>query len=353
LTGLRFFAAALVVVHHTVSNNVFSNGLLDLPVLAPLATLGFTGVTFFFVLSGFVLSWSHRTGAPRGRFYGRRVARVYPLHVFTWVIALTIALLTTAESWGPALLNLVLLQSWSFDPDVVFSVNSVSWSLSCEAFFYAFFPFVIEPVMRLAPRRQALLAVAVLGGLALGPVIGFLLDGKDGVGVCYTFPAYRALEFVLGIVLASAISAGWRPRLSWPATLAVTVGSFGAVMVLNHLVDQHTGSRALPRPAATLALLPAYVALILRSVLDDLGSGPRRLATPALVRLGMWSFALYLTHLLLIEDLIGRTPLQDALQSLPTVVALAIVLVACTAVSGAAFRLVEHPCEARIRRAIG
>ena len=83
LTGLRFFAAEMVVIHH------FSN-FATLPFLWRYQGFGATGVTFFFVLSGFVLTWSFRPADTPGRFYWRRFARIWPLHAVTTLLALPV-----------------------------------------------------------------------------------------------------------------------------------------------------------------------------------------------------------------------------------------------------------------------
>jgi len=65
LTSLRFFAAWLVVCHHFFAFEA-----------------GYAGVTFFFVLSGFILALNYAgrvdTPAQRRRFWLKRAARVYP-----------------------------------------------------------------------------------------------------------------------------------------------------------------------------------------------------------------------------------------------------------------------------------
>ena len=53
LTGLRFYAALLVVLYHLNSHAG------RIPLVSELTRFGRTGVTFFFVLSGFVLMWSY------------------------------------------------------------------------------------------------------------------------------------------------------------------------------------------------------------------------------------------------------------------------------------------------------
>src|SRR4051794_11942901 len=84
LTGLRFIAALAVVAWHARPDHI--PGLLQ-----PLFTSAQSGVAFFFLLSGFVLTWSSRRDDTPRSFYWRRVARVVPNHVVTWLVALVLA----------------------------------------------------------------------------------------------------------------------------------------------------------------------------------------------------------------------------------------------------------------------
>lgn len=83
LTGLRFWAALLVVLYHLTTQV----GTIQ-PVSA-MVMYGRTGVTFFFVLSGFVLAWTY-SGRPIPVlvFFWRRFARLWPLVAVTGVISL-------------------------------------------------------------------------------------------------------------------------------------------------------------------------------------------------------------------------------------------------------------------------
>jgi len=106
LTGLRFLAALSVFLFHSslASSPIPPNG----PV-TPFADQGFAhgyaavlghagplGVSFFFVLSGFVLTWSSRPGEPARAFLRRRVVKIYPNHVVMWAVALLLFAWATA-----------------------------------------------------------------------------------------------------------------------------------------------------------------------------------------------------------------------------------------------------------------
>src|SRR3954454_23635049 len=132
LTGLRFWFAFLVVVHHSLQH-WFGNRVY------PVADFGYIGVDFFFVLSGFVLTWSWRPEVSAGRFWWNRVARIWPLHLTTLVLAV-VAGVGVAISGVALVPNLLLVQAWWPQQHVYFGFNAVSWSLSCEVFFYLCFP---------------------------------------------------------------------------------------------------------------------------------------------------------------------------------------------------------------------
>ena len=72
LTGLRWLAALLVFGNHAL---VVAEGTA-LDAARPLMRAGVVGVSFFFVLSGFVLAWSNSTAVPATTFYRRRFARI-------------------------------------------------------------------------------------------------------------------------------------------------------------------------------------------------------------------------------------------------------------------------------------
>ncbi|MDZ4048042.1 MAG: acyltransferase, partial [Pseudoxanthomonas sp.] len=134
LTSLRFFAALLIVVHHAES-------------MMGIGGMGVNwgqGVSFFFVLSGFILTYVYprlATLDDTQRFLRARVARIWPAHVASF--ALGFALMPYAWDTWTAIANLLLVHAWIPQSAYYFSYNGVSWSVSTEAFFYLAFPLLI------------------------------------------------------------------------------------------------------------------------------------------------------------------------------------------------------------------
>ncbi|HVE66393.1 MAG TPA: acyltransferase, partial [Thermoanaerobaculia bacterium] len=148
LTGLRFVAAMAVVLYHVPMKPFASE------TATRLTAYGYLGVSLFFVLSGFILTYTYidpHTGALRGSvrdFWWARVARIYPVYLIALLLSLPIflifrVLVAAPAARPPALLSAaltpLLLQAWW--PTTATQWNTPGWSLSVELFFYALFPF--------------------------------------------------------------------------------------------------------------------------------------------------------------------------------------------------------------------
>lgn len=340
LTSLRFFAAALVLVHH--ASMAFTPG----GPVQRIANVGFVGVEFFFILSGFVLMWSYRP-MPLRYFYGRRVARIGPLHLLTALAAVPVLLLIgQAVEPLPSVLNVLLLQSWVPVEAFGASLNPVDWTLSCEAFFYLMFPFFARRIGGWNLRRAAL--VVVFGVLVTVALVGALLPLPVAQEILYKAPWFRIGGFLLGMMLAEAFRRGYRARVSMPVALAALVVSYGAATFAG------TAARfvglADVRAYADLVMVPAVLLLIAAAASSDLAGKAGVLHRPWLVWLGDASFALYIIHylpLLVMSHFIGV---------LPQPVGLALLVVFCAASVAASvivYKRVEYPLEEKLRRRIG
>ena len=327
LTSLRFFAAALVVLYHSAIQSS-----PDLVQPYALLRFGHLGVTFFFVLSGFVLVWSARDGDRAMPFYRRRFARVWPLHALTFALAVGLGVAGLIDSRGPgwsAPVNLALLQAWSSDGEVLYGYNGVSWSLSAEAFFYLLFPALLMLGRRVGPFVTVAAAVAwlVLAGVAADMV---------GYGV-HALPLYRVGEFVFGIGLALLMRRGV-PRISPAIAVAVLLASYGLLIVLDRLSGGDLLARAW---IAVIIVLPAIALVLLAFARQDVDGHDGVLTHPVLVRLGAWSFALYMVHELVLR--VARPVLLDHSWVVPVAIAVSVAL------AGALYEWFERPAEKRLR----
>lgn len=338
LTGLRFFAAMAVVLYHL--KIYFAPGGDVLAVFG----YGFTGVSFFFILSGFVLTWSHRADDSSWRFYWNRVARIWPLHVLTMIVAVWVPSngFASSSNWTAAPFALTLTQAWIPASPILYSFNTVSWSLSCELFFYLLFPLLFKTLgTRVRVTRIAGLVFVGSGttGICLSlatsmPVADYLLA---------TMPAYRLAEFALGMCLAKAMKRGWRPKFHLGHATGILVLLAAALFLVPVLL---TGGFGVPVIVANLTMVPGFLALIAASANRDLAKEWSFLGSSALTRLGRWSFALYLVHELafrMTESFLSAVRTEAAFA-----LALLIVL-SCIALSGILHEFVEKPADKWLR----
>jgi peptidoglycan/LPS O-acetylase OafA/YrhL len=302
LTGLRFIAALSVFGFHIYVVGMFG-GTTNHVLARLLGPGGGVGVSFFFVLSGFVLTWSLRDVDTPRRFWRRRFVKIYPSHLV--VSALVLAILLGA-SMAPAVSDtippLLLIQSWVPKTSVYFGLNSPSWSLACEAFFYLSFPLLWRWISRIRPERLWPTAIGVMAAVWCVPAISLLLPSSPAAPppihhmtqaqfwFVYIFPVTRMLEFVLGIVLARVVREGrWIGLGMWPATALVVVAYFAAGFT--------------PAPIGLVAVSVVPLALLVPAVATaDITGGRSPWRSRVMIWLGETSFGFYLIHQVVIDS---------------------------------------------------
>ena len=180
LTGLRYAAAIWVVLFHVapIQGESVARPIRDF------IGVGYLAVSLFFVLSGFVLSYSYLDGVgsmrgDRRSFWISRVARIYPAYLLSFVLCLPLYVAAKAPTGTPisvtlrvcgvSALYLTLMQAWT--PWTAFILNFPAWSLSDEAFFYFCFPSA-RKVVRVGGRT---LAMAICACFVLAVVPGALI----------------------------------------------------------------------------------------------------------------------------------------------------------------------------------
>ncbi len=209
LISLRFFFALRVYASHLKPFMEGNSKVYDW-LYENILSIPF-GVSFFYILSGFVLSYSYRDKILQGTkkrsdFYIDRLIRIYPLHIITFLLVIPISAefyyMGNIVGWITKLFSQVtLLQSFVPIESVYFSYNSPSWSLSNALFFYAIFPFAIFVFNKFRFRKYVYLFTVLF--FIILPFLMVRVNQEYQQWMFYINPLFRSIDFILGIILFS------------------------------------------------------------------------------------------------------------------------------------------------------
>ncbi len=341
---MRFWLAVWVILHHITGSGMMLQawaGGLPAPLLQMLRG-GYLAVQTFFVLSGFVLArtyagakWDRQS---LGRFFTARFARIYPVYFLSlivlspFIIEMMLAPVWTAAQRANLLTNyLFVLQGWTGGLGVGW--NTPAWSLSCEFFFYLWFP-VLFAVLRNARWKtiSAAMAFSILMPNAL-----------DRAGVPWNWkPIYHTADFVAGIAAARIFALlserrGWRNRGYWLYLPGLAIGAW--LIVHPHLVDG-TGADL------NAYLRPLNVALLVGFALGG-GALAHWLSGRIADFLGRASYSMYVLHVPILWWT-GRYFVHGKMHP-PLPVGAAIYLALVVGAAGIAYHWFEAPASVWIR----
>ena len=338
LTGARWWAAILVyVLHALVFLPVYpfqkSELFRQIHTVVPMQ-LGSAGVTFFFILSGFLIYWSNSevSGVSDALYYcRRRLTKIFPMHLITLVMFVLASATVTASSitwalsfdrlkvWLP---NALLIHTWNPDWAVLGGMNVPSWSLCAEMLFYLTFPLFV-PLVRCVRGRGNWWALGAMFAVSLGiiTVVHLLADGpkttenffvprlwpqdvspvadvhadpvwfsQDHIPVLqsywlsYYFPLTRLVEFYLGVFAA---------KLVWEKQFRNT--DLILPLILLGMSYGTTWFVPIAFKMSVLMSLPMTYVIATLAVRDIEGVS-RFIASPLSVLLGNISFAFYMVQ---------------------------------------------------------
>ena len=315
LTSIRFIFALLVVLFHGLT--IPSERMEGWPhFLTSIINHGSIGVSFFFVLSGFILAYSYRGRIRQPEdyraFWLARAARVLPAYYLAFLIYLPLALapifaslqVSDAVQRGLMIggLQLTLLQAWV--PEAAVTWNGPSWSLSVEAVFYLLFPFMMPWLEKLSLRNVSILAVLAYAA-SQGVAVAVDLVGSDNIASAITramglreitptagplfftyFPPLRVPEFVFGAALGMVFLKVPPMPASWRVP-AIGLGLLGVYATFTWL------DGPVPWTAISNGFLAPFLSLILFALAYSESQIWNHLF---FVRLGDASYSLYLIH---------------------------------------------------------
>ena len=291
--GLRGLAILAVVLYHC-------HPRLQGTFLDPFIIWGWSAVSLFFALSGFLITGTILDSGPSSRFYAnffaRRFLRTWPVYwLLLFLFYFFFPFLFSGYRWmfhdiaaAPWLCLLLFVQNlW---PLVLPGAIVPTWALAVEQHFYLFW----TPIARNLPPRW--LFLAAVGMFVTSPLVRHFYGDR--------FTPTNTLIHLDGLAVGSMIAIAlrvldWSPGAwKWIARAALAIGASGVALMLHH------GS------AFTDTLLAiGFGGMLIAALLGQLAPRPtfyyRVLTSPPCLFLGKISYGLYVTHILVFSVLGG------------------------------------------------
>lgn len=297
ITFTRFIAALTVVFFHFGSlNQAFPT---THPFWQPVITAGPIAVSYFFVLSGFIMAVAYY-GSSRAvnakQYWLARFARIYPVYLLALLLVLAFTL-TKKQGVDIAtiLLNLLMLQAWL--PPYAMTLNTPGWSLSVEAFFYLLFPLLIFLVRKNNIKPLAIISIIFWVITQLVQIYLVQSPNYSHPSPFHNFifyhPIMQVSTFLLGLVVGIYFCDGKLIflRLPWNGFIILSL----VVLVIFALAYQAELSKqfgfALHYENGLLA--PLFLGIIVFLGLNT-GWTQKLLSLPFFVLLGEASYSLYI-----------------------------------------------------------
>ncbi|UUZ80826.1 acyltransferase [Paenibacillus sp. P26] len=349
LTSFRFIAALFVFGAHLYYLKGFPEYKA---VYERFLSQGDIGVTFFFILSGFILTYNYlyKFDTLNKRrlksFYISRIARIYPLHFLTFFLAIPIVykymLADPGSIIGKATTNLLLIQSFVPIEEIFFSMNGPSWSISDEMFFYTLFPFVIWIVRKAGIHTKGSLLSIILIWVCLLCLVFYYRDIAWSHWLFYVFPVTRFIDFVIGVLLG-IFFINIKDWINHRLTSKVYYSFIELFSVLLAAIFLYFHKSMHPSLTYSVYYIPSMCLIIFIFAFQQ-GLLSQLLSHKMLVFLGEASFAFYMTHDLIIKYTY-RMPFIKTHPIAIAITAFLVSIVACTLIH----LFYEMPLRNRIR----
>ena len=296
LISLRFIAAIFIFIHHLSYPNGFG----------PIA------VTFFFVLSGFIMGFKYCgkfntiTIPILKSFYFKRFIKIYPLQILTFLISLPILLFIDFKTnVFYALCNLFLIHSYFPIGIQVFSFNSVAWFLSDIMFFYFISPFLFFVLYKLEIiKKSKIMVITLIFIILIAWFISYQYADQIpaysfGWWLIYISPYFRFLDYFTGVITGiifltvKSIISDKNSRIYLFSFMEI----LSVVMLVFSFKSQIYANNSLKMG---VYYLPASVLLIFIFAFQE-GIISRILSKALFIKLGELSFTIFLIHQLAIS----------------------------------------------------
>jgi len=290
----RFFAACVVGFFHFGQKTDFYYHFPEI------FKAGAEMVTFFFVLSGFLLylGYHQRELVSLRQYFTKRAIRILPLYYVAFLMTVVLRGIAGRLSFSEFFINLFCLQSWFVSP---ISFNFTSWFVSDLVFFYCLFPFILSFLKKYKPAPAHLIAASLLLWLVTQGILTTLLNSHFYLGypshshdLLFYLPFPHLCSFFMGICGAYCVRAyDLRERRGEVVSLLTTILLLGAVAMLIQTLPRFTRGLGFELPFYSSLYAPVFMAVILNITLSR-NAVLRMLSWPRFVFWGEVSYALYI-----------------------------------------------------------
>jgi peptidoglycan/LPS O-acetylase OafA/YrhL len=343
LDALRFFAAFAVISAHLASWLTWPDGLVSKWVRVVITldgSSGMAGVSFFFTLSGFLITYlmyqenEERSSFHILNFYVRRLLRIWPLYFFSLLIGfLVYPLVSNVEGfketahWEMYVLFLTNFDYIYYAPPLC-GLLSVQWSIAVEEQFYLIWPWVFT----LAGGKQffhwvcvGIITISVVFHVTGGPEYHTLTALNDlGIGALLAYFAFCHFRVVLYVF----------ERLS--KTVTIVLYSIGILLHIGHF-------QIVSRFPSYGAVDHFVNAVFFGFVILEQNYSPHSFFKFGSVKvfneLGKISYGIYLLHMVAIFLVLAI----NRQFSVPVVINAGLVLILTVALSYTSYRFLEKP----------
>lgn len=348
LNGLRFIAASLVIFHH-VEQYKFWSGRANLWGNPIINSLGHQSVSFFFVLSGFLITYllliEHKnTGNVSLRnFYWRRVVRIWPLYFV--IVALALSLAPIFGNFGfvnidTGITTTTVVSLLLFVPNLLRIINPTLvganqlWSVGIEEQFYAIWPILVRLFARNISKFLVVFVIikALVHGMLLIGISS--IDGQWVLQLEKLYTLFPVEQMAIGGLGAAMLFHNQTRIINFVMNKWI-LGITLALLILSSLSEIH------------FFLGSYFDAILFTVILIHVIRTPaiyRPLETPRLIKLGNISYGIYMWHTLVISFVLGLYNRMEIVDGLLMDISLYVICFGLTVVlAHFSFNFLERP----------
>ncbi len=303
LTGIRAIAATMVFLYH---NRKYWRASIPEFVLQNLNEFH-TGVTLFFVLSGFLIAYTYQDAPLTSKkeyfkYLLVRLVRIFPVYI--------LLLSVQYIHWGipkdqGAFVNYTLLKGLS-DWHNLDGIPQ-SWSLTVELCFYT-----LAPIIYFSTKRSIFKTILWLMLLAITAVgVGYFWHWLNGNRLRWFYDWYfivdatffgRFTEFFAGMWLAHIVLTQplWLQKINkYKLTYIGLAATFGCIYAISFFEKDiyHHGTAVWQGLVLRNVVLPLCIIVLLYGLINEITVLGKFLGTKVMVLLGNASYVFYLIHI--------------------------------------------------------